>query len=72
MALQSFCWTLAAFSVSSSYTQSVRLLVQRIIPSQGRYLHTEFLQEIIICKTRATKILALWNTKIIQIHMQNI
>jgi hypothetical protein len=26
MALQSFCWTLAAFSVSQAYTQSVRLL----------------------------------------------
>jgi hypothetical protein len=40
-ALQSFCWTFAAFSVSWSYTQSVRLLGRGISPSQGRYLHTE-------------------------------
>jgi hypothetical protein len=35
------CWALAEFSVSLSYTQSVRLLGLGIIPSQGRYLHTE-------------------------------
>jgi hypothetical protein len=33
------CWTLAAFSVSWSYTQSVGLLEQGIGPSQGHYLH---------------------------------
>jgi hypothetical protein len=32
---------LAAFSVSSSYTQSIGLLGQGISPSQGRYLHIE-------------------------------
>jgi hypothetical protein len=35
------CWTLAAFSVSLSYTQSVGLLGRGISLSQGRYLHTE-------------------------------
>jgi hypothetical protein len=35
------CWTLAAFSVSWSFTQSVGLFGREIIPSQGRYLHTE-------------------------------
>jgi hypothetical protein len=35
------CWTLAALSVSKSYTQSVGLLGREISPSQGRYLHTE-------------------------------
>jgi hypothetical protein len=34
-------WTLVAFSVSSSYTQSVGLLGRGISPSEGRYLHTE-------------------------------
>jgi hypothetical protein len=34
------CWTLAAFSLSQSFTQSVGLLGQGISPSQGRYLHT--------------------------------
>jgi hypothetical protein len=41
MALQSFYWTLAAFSVSWSYTQSVGLLGQGISRSQVRYLNTE-------------------------------
>jgi hypothetical protein len=41
MALRSFCWTLAAFSVSYIYTRSVRLLGRGISPSQIRYLHTE-------------------------------
>jgi hypothetical protein len=36
-----FCWNLAAFWVSYSYTQSVGLLGRGISPSQGRYLHTE-------------------------------
>jgi hypothetical protein len=35
------CWALASFSVSWSFTQSVGLLGRGIIPSQGRYLHTE-------------------------------
>jgi hypothetical protein len=34
-------WTLAAFSVSQSYTQSVGLLGWRMNPSQLWYLHTE-------------------------------
>jgi hypothetical protein len=34
------CWTLVAFSLSSSYTQSVGLLGQEISPSQGSYLLT--------------------------------
>jgi hypothetical protein len=34
------CWTLAAFSVSWSFTQSVGLLERGINPSLGRYLHT--------------------------------
>jgi hypothetical protein len=34
------CWTLAIFSVSYSYTQSVGLLGRGVSPSQGRYLHT--------------------------------
>jgi hypothetical protein len=34
-------WTLAAFSVSLSYTQSVGILGRGISPSQGRYLQTE-------------------------------
>jgi hypothetical protein len=34
-------WTLAAFSVSESYTQSVGLLEWGISPSQGRFLHTD-------------------------------
>jgi hypothetical protein len=34
------CWTLAAFSVSWSFIQSVGLLERVISPSQGRYLHT--------------------------------
>jgi hypothetical protein len=34
------CWTLAAFSVSWSSSQSVGLLGRGISPSQGRYLHT--------------------------------
>jgi hypothetical protein len=42
MLLQSFCWTLAAFSVSQSYTQSVRLLGGGISPSQGRCVHTKW------------------------------
>jgi hypothetical protein len=33
------CWNLAAFSVSWSYTQPVRLLGRGISPSQDRYLH---------------------------------
>jgi hypothetical protein len=33
------CWTLVAFSVSCSITQSVGLLGRGISPSQGRYLH---------------------------------
>jgi hypothetical protein len=41
MALQPFCWTLAAFSVSSPYTQSAGLLGRIISTSQGRYLRTE-------------------------------
>jgi hypothetical protein len=41
MALRSFCWTFAGFSVSLSYTQSVGLLGRGISPSQGHYLHTE-------------------------------
>jgi hypothetical protein len=35
------CWTLAAFSVSESYTQSVGLLGLGTSPLQGRYLHPE-------------------------------
>jgi hypothetical protein len=35
------CWTLAAFSVSWSYTQSVGLLGRGISLSQGRYLHAQ-------------------------------
>jgi hypothetical protein len=35
------CWTLTAFSVSWSYTQSVGLVGRGISMSQGRYLHTE-------------------------------
>jgi hypothetical protein len=34
------CWTLASFSVSWSFTQSVGLLGRGISPSQGSYLHT--------------------------------
>jgi hypothetical protein len=34
-------WTLATFSVSYSYTQSVGILGRGISLSQGRYLHTE-------------------------------
>jgi hypothetical protein len=34
------CWALAAFSVSLSFTQNVRLPERGISPSQGRYLHT--------------------------------
>jgi hypothetical protein len=34
------CWDWTAFSVSWSFTQSVRLLERGISPSQGRYLHT--------------------------------
>jgi hypothetical protein len=34
------CWTLAAFSISWTFTQSVGLLIRGISPSQGRYLHT--------------------------------
>jgi hypothetical protein len=41
MALQSFCWTSAAFSASWSYTQSVGILRRGISRSQGRYLQTE-------------------------------
>jgi hypothetical protein len=41
MALQSFSWNLAAFSLSYSYTQLVGLLGRGIGQSQGRYLHTE-------------------------------
>jgi hypothetical protein len=41
MALQSFCWTSAAFSISECCISSVGLLGQGIIPTQGRYLHTE-------------------------------
>jgi hypothetical protein len=33
-------WILTAFSVSSSFTQSVGLLGRGISPSRGRYLHT--------------------------------
>jgi hypothetical protein len=40
MALQPFCWTLAAFSVSWSFRQSIGHLGRGISPSQGRYLHT--------------------------------
>jgi hypothetical protein len=36
-----FCWTLASFSVSWSYTQSVGLFGRGISPSKGRCLHTE-------------------------------
>jgi hypothetical protein len=39
MALQPL-WTLAAFSISKSYTQSAELLRRGISPSQDRYLHT--------------------------------
>jgi hypothetical protein len=35
----SLCWTLAAFSVSWSFKQSVGLLGREISPSQSRYLH---------------------------------
>jgi hypothetical protein len=35
-----FCWTLAAFSVSWSFTQSVDFFGRGISPSQGCYLHT--------------------------------
>jgi hypothetical protein len=35
-----FCWTLSAFPVSWSFTQSVGHLGQGISPWQGRYLHT--------------------------------
>jgi hypothetical protein len=35
------CLTLASFSVSWSYTQSVGLLGRGISPSQGRYLQTQ-------------------------------
>jgi hypothetical protein len=41
MAIQSFCGTLAAFSVSWYYTQLIGLLGRGISPSQGRYLHIE-------------------------------
>jgi hypothetical protein len=41
MALQSSCWTLVAFSVSWSYTQSVGPLGRGISQSQGRYLYPE-------------------------------
>jgi hypothetical protein len=34
------CWTLPAFSVYWSFTQSVGLLRRGISPPQGRYLHT--------------------------------
>jgi hypothetical protein len=34
------CWTLVAFSVSCSYTETLVLLGAGISPSQGRYLHT--------------------------------
>jgi hypothetical protein len=34
------CWALAAFSVSSSFTQSVGLFGRGLSPSQNRYLHT--------------------------------
>jgi hypothetical protein len=37
---KALCWALAAFSVSSSFTQSVGLLGRGISPTQGRYLHT--------------------------------
>jgi hypothetical protein len=37
---KALCWTLAAFSLSSSFQQSVGLLGGGISPSQGRYLHT--------------------------------
>jgi hypothetical protein len=40
MVLQALCWTLAASSVSWSFTKSVGLLGRGISPSQGRYLHT--------------------------------
>jgi hypothetical protein len=40
MALQPFCWTLAAFSFSYSYIQTAGLLGRGTRPSQGRYLHT--------------------------------
>jgi hypothetical protein len=43
MVLQSFPWTLAAFSVSISYTYSVGLLVQEISQSQGRFIHREYM-----------------------------
>jgi hypothetical protein len=41
MALQSFCSTLDAFSVSWSYTLSVGILGREISQSQGLYLYTE-------------------------------
>jgi hypothetical protein len=41
MGLQPFCWTLAPFSIPSSYTQSVGRLERGIRQSQGRYLHIE-------------------------------
>jgi hypothetical protein len=34
------CWALIAFSVTWSFTQSVRLLGRGISPSQGRYLYS--------------------------------
>jgi hypothetical protein len=40
MSSTTICWTLAAFSVSWSFTQSVGLLAWEISQSQGRYLHT--------------------------------
>jgi hypothetical protein len=41
MDLQYFRWTLAAFSVTEPYTQSVGSLGRGISPPKGRYLHTE-------------------------------
>jgi hypothetical protein len=41
IALQSFCWAYAVFSVSLSYTHSVGPLGQGISSSQSFYLHTE-------------------------------
>jgi hypothetical protein len=38
--VQFFCWTLAAFSDSLFYAQSVGLLGRGMSPSQGPYLHT--------------------------------
>jgi hypothetical protein len=35
MVLQSFCWTLTAFSVSQFYTQSVGLLKREISPRKA-------------------------------------